>query len=265
MQLIDTHAHFDTFAEAGTVADVLARAAAEGVTRVVAIGGTAPANRRAVDLAGQHPAHLRAAVGYDRDEVGASPDLAELERLASAPGIVAIGETGLDYHYTPDTASAQRDLMAANLAVAARHGLPVVVHSREADRDTLDLLRGHARQWSGDPARLGVLHCFTGSADFARALLDIGLHISFSGIVTFKSAADLRAVARMVPADRLLLETDAPYLAPVPHRGKPNEPAWVRHVAEALALERSVSLQTLAQQTWVNAERLFAWPGRTGP
>lgn len=261
LRFVDSHAHFDTFAASSGVPALIEAARAANVLRVVAIGGTPGANRLAVDLAVRHPEAIRAAVGYDRDEVGKSPDLAELDRLAGEGGVVAVGETGLDYHYSPETAPGQRELMEANLDVARRRRLPVVIHSRDADDDTLALLRDHARRWPGDPARLGVLHCFTGSEPFARKLLDLGLHISFSGIVTFKNAADLRAVARRIPADRLLIETDAPYLAPVPHRGKTNQPAWVAEVAAALASERNVSLQTLAEQTWLNAERLFAWPG----
>jgi TatD DNase family protein len=262
LRFIDSHAHFDTFAERGEVAALLETACAAGVQRVVAIGGTPAANRLAVDLSRRHAGSVRATVGYDRDEAGGSPDLAELEALAGQAGVVAVGETGLDYHYGPETATAQRALLEANLDVARRHGLPAVLHSREADEDTLALLQQHARAWTGDPARLGVLHCFTGSAGFARRLLDLGLHISFSGIVTFKNAADLREVARLVPDDRILIETDAPYLAPVPFRGRTNQPAWVVHVAAALATERNVSIQTLAEQTWINATRLFAWDGR---
>jgi TatD DNase family protein len=143
------------------------------------------------------------------------------------------------------------------LEVARSCGKPVVVHSREADEDTLSMLREHVRGWKGAADRIGVLHCFTGGLPFARALVDLGLHIGLSGIVTFRNAESLREVARWVPADRLLIETDAPYLAPVPHRGQRNEPAWVLHVAEALASARSIGLQEVAEQTSVNARRLF--------
>lgn len=263
MNLIDSHAHFDAFEEAGETAAVLERARAAGVARVVAIGGTPAANDLAVAVARRHPHQVRAVVGYDRDEAARVPDVAALDELARIPAVVGIGETGLDYHYAPETAPAQRALFGAMLDAAGRHGLPAVIHSREADEDTLAMLRDHARAWRGDPARLGLLHCFTGGEAFARRLLDLGLCLSFSGIVTFRNAADLRAVARLVPADRLLIETDAPYLAPVPFRGKRNEPAWVVHVAEALARERGDSLQALAEQTALNADRLFAWAGRS--
>jgi TatD DNase family protein len=143
------------------------------------------------------------------------------------------------------------------LELARKYQLPVIVHSREADDDTMALLQEHVRRWCGDPGRIGVLHCFTGIVGFARKLLDMGLMISFSGIVTFKNANNLRAVARDVPEDRLLIETDTPYLAPVPHRGKSNEPAYVVHVAEILAKIRKDTIERIAHSTARNAERLF--------
>jgi TatD DNase family protein len=143
------------------------------------------------------------------------------------------------------------------LDLAAKHRLPVIVHSREADDDTVELLREHVRRWRGDPARIGVLHCFTGTSEFARSVLDLGLMVSFSGIVTFRNADSLRAVAREVPEDRLLIETDTPYLAPVPQRGRPNEPAYVVHVAESLAKIRNDTVEHIAHSTARNALRLF--------
>lgn len=261
--LTDSHVHLDAFDEAGDVPGVLDRAVAAGVRRMVAIGGTVAANERAVRLAGANPERLRATVGYDRDEAGRGPDVAAVERLARQPGVAGIGETGLDYHYQPETAGQQRALFQQMLDVASGARLPAVVHSREADDDTLAMLRAHAAAWKGDPARIGVLHCYTGSLDFARRLLDAGLYISFSGIVTFRNADALREVARYVPADRILVETDAPYLAPVPLRGKQNEPAYVVHVAQALATVRGVGLQDLAEQTTLNAAALFGWTGES--
>lgn len=255
----DSHAHLDAFDEEGSLPDTLARARAAGVQRLIAIGGSASANQRAVQLARLHAGQVRAAVGFDRDEIASAPDWAAAELLLADPATVAVGETGLDYHYTPETADAQRLLFQANLDRAARFRKPVVVHTREADEDTVALLAGHARNWPGDPGRLGVIHCFTGSAALARRLLDLGYLISFSGIVTFKNAADLREVARLVPADRLLVETDAPFLAPQPHRGKRNEPGLVVHVAEALATVRNDTLQAIAELTWENATRVFGW------
>lgn len=258
-RLIDTHAHFDMFDEEGAIPDVLARARAAGVARMIAIGGTPAANRRALALARAYPDALRATVGLDRDEIHASHDEATLRAQAGDPMCVAIGESGLDYHYGPDTRDAQRALFERMLALAAEVRKPIVIHSRDADADTLAVLRAYVARPGVDAARPGVLHCFTGSPAFARALVELGFFIGFSGIVTFKNAAVLREVARALPANRILLETDAPYLAPVPYRGKRNEPAWTAEIAAALAFERGVSLEQLANQVWENARTLFAW------
>jgi TatD DNase family protein len=258
-RFIDTHAHFDVFAAEHAVPDVLARAAAAGVDRVLAVGGTPAANALALDLARAYPQRLRAAVGFDRDEILARHDEALLRAQAEEPLCVAVGETGLDYHYGPDTRDAQCALFERMLGLAAAVRKPVVVHSRDAEADTLALLRAHCARPGVDTARPGVLHCFTGSFEFGRRAADLGYFVSFSGIVTFKNAAALREVARAVPAERLLVETDAPYLAPVPHRGRRNEPAWVVEVCAALAVARGVSLEQMADQVWNNARTLFAW------
>lgn len=255
----DSHAHLDAFVEDGTLGDVLDRARAAGVMRTVAIGGSNVSNLCAVESARRYPHQLRATVGFDREEAAGQPDWVAAEALLADPLVAAVGETGLDYHYAPETAPAQRALFQANLERAKRFSLPVVVHTREADEDTVQLLADFVRAWPGEAGRVGVIHCFTGSADLASRLLDLGFYISFSGIVTFKNAADLRDVARLVPSDRLLIETDAPFLAPVPFRGKRNEPAWVMEVAAALASVRNDTLQELTKQTWVNATRLFGW------
>lgn len=259
LRFCDSHAHFDEFIGDRTLGDILQRAAQAGVRRMIAIGGSVEANQRAVELAQTHPDVVRATVGFDRDEAMRNPDWSSAERWLADERVVAVGETGLDYHYEPHTAEAQKALFRANLARAAAFVRPVVVHTREADEDTVALLAEHAAAWRGDPARLGVIHCFTGSAALARRLLDLGFLISFSGIVSFKKSEELRAVARLIPADRLLVETDAPYLAPVPHRGKRNEPGWVVDVAAALATARNDTLQALAEVTWTNASRLFGW------
>lgn len=252
--LFDTHVHFDGLAQEEDPAQVLARAAAAGVERMLAVGGSVEANSFALRCAGRFPDRVSAAVGFDRDQAAAPP----AEPLpAGLDHAVAVGETGLDFHHLPEQAEAQQKLFRAMLAVAREHGLPVIVHSREADEATLALLREHAAAWQGDHDRIGVLHCFTGGPEFARKLLDLGLYLSFSGILTFKKSAALRDVARSVPADRLLIETDAPLLAPVPHRGRRNEPAYVRHVAEVLAEVRGTSMETLAHDTSANARRLF--------
>lgn len=257
--LTDSHMHFDAFDRAGEVDAILDRARQAGVKRILAIGGSEEANQRVVRLCRSYPDILAGAVGYDRDEAGGTPDLGVVESMVAERGITGIGETGLDYHYSSDTAEAQKRLLEQMLEIAAAHTLPVVLHSREADADMLALLTRHVAAWRGEPGAVGVLHCFTGGEAFARNLLELGFLISFSGIVTFKKSDALRAVAQVVPDDRILVETDAPYLAPVPYRGKRNEPAYVRHTAEVLAEVRGCAWRDLAALTSRNAERLFSW------
>jgi TatD DNase family protein len=255
----DSHLHFDEFVAAGEQAAVIERAGQAGVHRLLAIGGRPSANDIVVRLAAEFPGRVFGAAGYDRDLAEAPPPLDALRRLLDAPGVVAVGETGLDYHYAPETASGQRALFEAQLELAREKALPVVIHSRDADDDTARLVMEHAARWPGDPGRIGVLHCFTGTAAFAGRLLETGLHISFSGIITFKNADALREVARQVPLDRLLIETDAPFLAPAPYRGKRNEPAYVVEVARTLAKIRNDSFEHIADSTSHNAARLFGW------
>lgn len=258
--LVDTHAHFDDFALPEGVAEVLGRARDAGVRRVVAVGGSPAGNERAVAVARHNPGVAMAAVGYDRYRAGEDCADAPLRALLADPCTVAVGEIGLDYHHAPDTAAAQRRLFEEMLALAAEAGKPVVVHSREADEDTLAALRAHARAWRGAAERIGVLHCFTGGAAFAKALLDLGFMLSFSGIVSFRNAGPLREVAASVPEDRLLVETDTPYLAPVPVRGRPNEPAFLPYVVAAVAAARGAPPDAVAAATARNAARLFG-PG----
>ncbi len=270
MRLFDSHIHIERVDAIGGLDAVLDRARTAGVAKAVAVGGTAALNAAAEAAVRHAPDMLAAAIGYDRDQAPAmagDPAACEAtlralrERLAArreaGPAPVAIGEIGLDYHYAAESAPAQRRLFAAQLALARECQLPVIIHSREADVDTLAALREHARLWPGDAARIGVLHCFTGDMPFARSLLDLGLLISFSGIVTFRNADPLRAVAADVPGDRLLIETDSPFLAPVPVRGRQNEPAFVRHVADCLAAVRGMDTEALADFACANAYRLF--------
>jgi TatD DNase family protein len=266
--LFDTHVHFSDPSGAFTVAAQVERAAVAGVTRMIAVGGSCALNKSAAEAAEAYPRCIRASIGFDRDQVAELSSAALIEdaigRLRRAfsalkglgATVCAIGEIGLDYHYTPQTATAQVALFTAQCDLAAELGLPVIVHSREADDDTLRVLDAYAADRKSG-GTCGVLHCFTGDAAFARRLLESGFMISFSGIVTFRNADALRDVATSIPADRLLIETDSPYLAPVPHRGKRNEPALVREVADALARVRGESPDALAAQTTANAHRLF--------
>jgi TatD DNase family protein len=255
---IDSHTHFDRFVKDGTFPEILARAKEAQVLEMMAIGGSSDANALSLKLATEYPSCIFGCAGYDRDEATENPDLAELRALLENPLIRAVGETGLDYFYSQETAAEQKKLFAENLALAVEFEKPVVVHTRDADEDTLALLKDFSEAWTGDPARRGVLHCFTREVAMARKVLDLGLMISFSGIVTFANADPLRAVVNYVPDDRLLIETDSPYLAPTPMRGNRNEPAFVVHVANQLAELRGVSLDSVAKLTAKNARQLFA-------
>jgi TatD DNase family protein len=253
--LIDTHAHLDDDRFAPDLDAVLARAAAAGVVRAVAIGTTAPSSAACAALAARHPL-LAAAVGIQPNHVAeaAPSDWDEVVRLVARPGVVAVGETGLDRHWDYTPFPQQEDYFARHLDLARRHNLAVVIHCREAEADVVRMLR---EDYERHGAVRGVMHSFTGDAATASACLAMGLYVSFAGMVTYKSAADLREVARGVPADRLLVETDSPYLAPVPVRGKRNEPAFVRHTAECLASVRGVDADALAAETTRNARALF--------
>jgi len=204
--------------------------------------------------------NLWASVGVHPDtEAMSEPDVDWLCERAARPRVVAIGETGLDYYRLEGRSIAdmewQRERFRVHIRAGRRTDMPLVIHTRQASDDTLAVLREEAA--GAGPAPRGVFHCFTESMDVARAALDLGFHISFSGILTFKTAADLREVARYVPLDRCLIETDSPYLAPVPHRGKVNTPAWVPHVAHLIAELKGISVPTVAAATSDNFEQLF--------
>jgi TatD DNase family protein len=255
MRLVDTHAHLDEEAFRPDRDEVIARAAESGVEAILTIGTTAASSREAVAIAAAHPA-VFAVVGIQPNYASqAAPgDWATIEELARAPQVVAIGETGLDRYWDYAPFDVQQDYFDRHIELARRLDLSFVVHCREAEQDVVAQLRRHAG--AGGPLR-GVMHSFSGDLETALACVELGLHISFAGMVTFKKSQALRDVAAKVPLDRLLVETDAPYLAPVPYRGKRNEPAWVRHTAECLAAVRNLSLDELAAATTHNAHRLF--------
>lgn len=254
MQLIDTHAHLDEEAFRPDLAEVLARARAAGVARIVTIGTTLASSRAAVELAGEHPM-LAAAVGIQPNYVAqaAAGDWEAIERLAHSPHVVAIGETGLDRYWDHAPFDLQEEYFVRHIDLARRLGLPFVVHCREAEADVVAALRRE----TGRGELRGVMHSFTGGIETATACIELGLMISLAGMVTFKKNDALRELARQVPLDRLLVETDAPYLAPTPYRGKRNEPAYVRQTAECLAAARGIDLDQLAAATTANARRLF--------
>ena len=253
--LVDSHCHLDRLdlaAHDGSLDAALAAARARGVQHFLCIGVSAD-NAGAVRSLAERYADVDCSVGvHPLDlEQGEAPALDWLLGELNHPHVVAIGETGLDYHYEPEAAELQQQSFRLHLEAAKITGKPVIVHTREARADTLSLLREAALP------QAGVLHCFTEDWEMAKAALDIGFYISLSGIVTFRNADALREVARKVPADRLLVETDAPYLAPIPHRGKPNLPQYVREVAEFLAMVRGERFEDLAAQTTANFKRLF--------
>ncbi|WP_312256421.1 TatD family hydrolase [Stutzerimonas nitrititolerans] len=253
--LVDSHCHLDRLdlsAHQGSLDAALEAARQRGVGHFLCIGVSAD-NAAAVKALAERYADVDCSVGvHPLDlEPGAEPALDWLLKELEHPGVVAIGETGLDYHYEPEAAELQQRSFRLHLDAAKSCGKPVIVHTRAARADTLALLREVALP------QAGVLHCFTEDWDMAKAALDMGFYISLSGIVTFRNADALREVARRVPADRLLVETDSPYLAPMPHRGKPNLPQYVREVAEFLAELRGVGFDELAEQTTANFKRLF--------
>ncbi len=254
MELYDTHAHFGTGRT--EISDVLARARSAGVSRLMAVGGSDELNAAACQAQSILPSAVRLALGADRDQAGQPADdtLAAIRRLHAEHACAAVGEIGLDFHYSPETSSAQCDLFARQLALANELRLPVVIHTRDADDATLGVL--DEVPWRSSSLR-GVIHCYTGTPEFARKLLDRGFMVSISGIVTFRLADNVRASARYVPDDRLLIETDSPFLAPVPMRGRANEPAFLVHTAEFLANLRGVPADRLAALTFANGVALF--------
>ncbi|ELS43839.1 TatD family hydrolase [Pseudomonas syringae] len=253
--LVDSHCHLDRLDLAqhdGSLDAALDAARGRGVGHFLCIGVSAD-NAGAVKALAERYADVDCSVGIHPLDVkpGEMPPLDWLLKELDHPRVVAIGETGLDYHYEPEAAELQQASFRVHLEAARITEKPVVIHTRGARADTLSLLREAALPHAG------VLHCFTEDWEMAKAALDLGYYISLSGIVTFRNADALRDVARQVPADRLLVETDSPYLAPIPYRGKPNLPQYVREVAEFLAMLRGESYERFAEQTTVNFARLF--------
>jgi TatD DNase family protein len=257
MQLIDTHLHLDEEAFRPDRDAVVARAIESGVAAMITIGISAATSRAAVSLAAAYRT-IFAAVAIQPNYVSqAGPgDWEIIEELATQPEVVAVGETGLDRYWDYAPFDAQVEFFDKHLELARRLDKPFIVHCREAEKDVVAQLK---RAATAGPLR-GVMHSFSGDAATAAACVELGLHISFAGMLTFKKNDALRAVAAQVPLERLLVETDAPYLAPTPFRGKRNEPAYVRHTAEVLASVRNLTLDEIAQATTDNARRLFALP-----
>jgi TatD DNase family protein len=252
LTLVDSHCHLNFESLQNNLDQVLSNARTQDVRYMLCVSVTLEKFPEVLDLAHRHP-NIFASVGvHPDDRSGREPDVDELVQLAADPRVVAIGETGLDYYRMQGDVSWQQERFRRHIRAARQTRLPLIIHTRSASADTLRLLHEESAQETG-----GVMHCFTEDWDTAKAALDLGFYISFSGIVTFRNADNLREVARKVPLDRLLIETDAPYLAPVPHRGRTNEPSFVRHVAEQLAALRGIAIEELAQMTTDNFFKLF--------
>ena len=248
--LIDSHCHLNFPDLAQRLPEVLANMAEAGVDKAIAISVSRQSFEEVHAIAQAYP-NIYATVGIHPDDPEAEEfSLEELLERAARPKVVGIGETGLDYHWCKGDLAWQHQRFALHIEAANRSGLPLIVHTRDAAEDTMRLLREHQ-------AHAGIIHCFTENVRIAKLALDLGFYISFSGIVTFKNATAIQEAARYVPLDRLLVETDSPYLAPVPKRGKPNEPAYVRHTAAFVAQLRGDSLENIAQATTANCLRLF--------
>ncbi len=256
MDWFDNHCHLTTGATRNSVlpADAVAEAAASGVTRLLTVGCTVADSAEAVGLASQFDSVWATAGVHPHDAKDGIAGLRQLFDHTTTGRLVAVGECGLDYHYSHSPHDVQAEVFAAQIQLAHELDLALVIHSRSAWEDTFAIL-----DEQGVPART-VFHCFTGGLDEARMALDRDCHLSFSGIVTFPSAPELRQAAVLCPGDRLLVETDSPYLAPIPHRGKPNRPAWVPLVGEAIAAERGQPPAEIAESTWNNGQRLYRLP-----
>lgn len=252
--LVDSHCHLNYKGIIERQDAVLANARAAGVTAMLNISTRESEWDDIVGLAQMHE-DIWASVGIHPHEADAHPeiDAAKLIERAKNPRVIAIGETGLDYYYDKSDRNRQQISFRSHIHAARTTGLPIIVHTRDAEDDTAAILAEEMEQGVFS----GVIHCFTASADFGRKALDLGFYISLSGIVTFKNAQDLQDVAKWLPSDRILVETDAPFLAPVPHRGKPGEPAFVADTAQFVADLRGISAETLHEQTTDNFYRLF--------
>ncbi|GJM16854.1 MAG: hypothetical protein DHS20C13_21810 [Thermodesulfobacteriota bacterium] len=248
--LIDSHAHLVSLEN---LDEVLKRAKDNKIEKIVSISSDIPSTEATISLAEKND-YIFATTGVHPHSADQTNDqvLKGLDHYAKHEKVVAIGETGLDYFYMNSDKEIQINSFTEHIRLGKKHNLPIIIHVREADEDMQKILKT-------EPAAEtpGVIHCFTGNYETAVKYLDLGYYISFSGIVTFKRSEELREAAKNIPSDKILIETDSPYLAPVPHRGKPNEPSFVKHVAETVAEVRGVPFEELAEITKANTERLF--------
>jgi len=256
--IVDTHCHLADLKFRDDVEAVIARATDAGVVQMISVGaiGAIENDRLTVEIAERHQ-NVFAAVGvHPHDAKDCTPDrIEQLRDLAASKKVVAIGESGLDFHYMHSPPAAQEASLRAHLALAAELDLPIVIHCRDAEHRMVEILRE-----TGISPRGGVIHCFTGDSNAAREFLALGFCISFSGIITFKNSAPIREAATIIPDDRVMVETDAPYLAPEPYRGKRNEPAYVTRTLKMLANLRRIDATALGAQVIANASRVFKLP-----
>ena len=261
MTLIDSHCHLDFPDFADELDAIVERALGAGVERMITIGTTVDRAARAAEIAERYDSVYFTVGTHPHEAAGeGAADFAAMRRFAKHPKCVGIGEAGLDYHYNYAPPDVAQRVFRGQIALARELGLPLVIHTREAEDDTAAILEDEM----GQGRFAALLHCFTSSRALSETALRLGLMISFSGVVTFKNSGDLRAIARDVPLDRILVETDAPYLAPVPHRGKRNEPAFVAATARAVAEAKGVGFDALAEATRANTLRVFSKLGTGG-
>ena len=247
MRWTDNHCHLEL--EAARADDQVAQAASAGVERLISVGCDVAQSAAYIDIARRHPGVVWATAGVHPHD--AKGGIGGIEALLVEPEVVAVGECGLDFHYDHSPRDVQAEVFAAQIGLAHQHDMALVIHTREAWPETFDILRAE-----GVPERT-VFHCFTGGPDEARRCLELGAMLSFSGIVTFPSATDLQQAAVDCPLESMLVETDSPYLAPVPHRGKRNQPGWVSDVGTAISALKDVPVAAIAEATWANAERFY--------
>jgi len=248
--LIDSHAHLVSLEN---LPEVLQRAQENNINKIVSISSDIPSTEATISLAEEYD-YIFATTGvhpHSADQMSEEV-LMGIDHFAENDKVVAIGETGLDYFYMNSEKEVQIDSFTEHIRLGKKHNLPIIIHVRNADQDMIEIL---TKESAADTP--GVIHCFTGDYDTAKKYLDLGYYISFSGIVTYKRSEELREAAKKIPKDKILIETDSPYLAPVPHRGKPNEPSYVKHVAETISNVRGISFDEIAEITKANAERLF--------
>ncbi|MFD1900483.1 TatD family hydrolase [Enterococcus termitis] len=251
--IFDSHTHLNAEQFNEDIPETIERAKELGVTEMAVVGFDTPTIEKSLELSQQYK-EIQSIIGWHPTEAGSyTPEIEKrLQQLLTTPKVVALGEIGLDYYWMEDPKEVQDRVFRRQIAIAKEMNLPISIHTRDAMEDTYKILKEEDIRDIG-----GIMHSFSGDPEWMKKFLDMGMHISLSGVVTFKKALEVQAVAQVVPMDRLLVETDAPYLAPVPYRGKRNEPGYTRYVAEKIAELRDVPFEEVAKQTTENAHRLF--------